>query len=204
MNRISRWPSTSRMAALVLALLALGALASLTSAASAASGSKSIELNVDDALANPQQVNAQLDAAGLKAEVFIVPVSASSVGTWTVIAEVAGLGCSTAEETTRLHRVGFTPKTLTLPVSALRESSGRFVFYAGRAAQAGEQPLNGLPRSGPGMPAVPNVGDPSPCDSAQTGGLAAHTAAAKHRHGKRASRHGKRPSRAARSHSSQR
>jgi hypothetical protein len=97
-----------------------------------------IELRIADASAGAAQMTRELRAAGIDGEVRVVPVEPALVGRWAAVAEVARL--RGREETVRLDRVETSPSRVRIPVAQVRESTGRFVFFAGRAPRAGEAP----------------------------------------------------------------
>lgn len=45
------------------------------------------------------------------------------------------------EQTVRLNRVEYDRETLRIPIAELRESTGYFIFHAGRETRPGEQPM---------------------------------------------------------------
>lgn len=110
----------------------------------------SLELRVIDAAADSQQMTRELNAAGVRGRVLLVPVAVEDVGRWVLIAEFAGrtASCATpadgrgAEETVRLGRIENAGEALRVPTAELRESSGSFALVAGRAARPGESVID--------------------------------------------------------------
>ncbi|HEV2812274.1 MAG TPA: hypothetical protein VGW10_03385 [Solirubrobacteraceae bacterium] len=96
--------------------------------------------------AGAEAMTRELRDAGIRGEVRLLPVAAEDVGTWAIISERAkppgeptGPGTPSERETVRLNSVRYERETLRIPVAELRESTGYFVFYAGREARPGEE-----------------------------------------------------------------
>jgi hypothetical protein len=104
-------------------------------------------LRIADVSAGEAALTRELSDAGIPGEVRLLPVPADRVGTWAVIAEHADAPGTPRslkpgpEEVVRLGRVRYERETLRIPIADVRESTGYFVFYAGRAARPGEEPL---------------------------------------------------------------
>ena len=96
-------------------------------------------LRIADVTAGEEALTRELRDAGIRGEVRLLPVPPDDVGTWAVISERAGRSDG-GKETVRLDRVRYERETLRVPVAELRESTGYFVFYAGRETQPGEEP----------------------------------------------------------------
>lgn len=121
-----------------------------------------IELRIADASAGSAELTRALQAAGIPGEVRVIPVPEELVGTWAAIAEqadppgVAPGGAATGptgDETVRLDRIDYGRDLLRLPAAELRETTGWFVLYAGRATRRGEEPaFDGARFTGPGLP----------------------------------------------------
>jgi len=105
-----------------------------------------IELRIADASAGAAAMTRELRAAGIDGEVRVVPVPTALVGKWAAGVELAKQpgpapapsGGRGPAETVRLDRISHTPEVVRIPVAQVRESSGRFIFLAGRAARPGE------------------------------------------------------------------
>lgn len=94
-------------------------------------------LRIADVAAGEEAMTRELRDAGIRGEVRLLPVAPEDVGTWVVISEAAG--SPGPRETVRLSRVEFERETLRIPIAEVRESTGSFVFYAGREARPGEE-----------------------------------------------------------------
>lgn len=124
-----------------------------------------LELRIDDATAGADELTRDLRAAGVDATVRTIAVTPERAGTWILAAEFAGLPCSRAnasgrgaEEVTRLGDVQLGDATIRVAVARVRESTGHFVFYAGRAAREGEpvaDPRTALDRDARARPGCP-------------------------------------------------
>lgn len=109
-----------------------------------------LELRISDASANAAQMTRELNDAGIRGRVLVVPVAQQLAGTWVVTAETAGKratcippqGTPSVAESVRLNDIENAGAVLRIPIARVRESSGSFVLVAGRDARAGEQPLN--------------------------------------------------------------
>lgn len=109
-----------------------------------------LELRIADASADATQMTRELNDAGIRGRVIVVPVDAQHAGTWVVTGETAGKhatcipphGTPPVAETVRLNDIENAGSVLRIPIARVRESSGSFVLVAGRDAQAGEQPVN--------------------------------------------------------------
>ncbi len=106
-------------------------------------------LRIADVAAGADALTGDLRAAGIAGEVRLLPVAPAEVGTWAVISERADTPGTAPRplapgppETVRLDRVRYERETLRIPIAEVRESTGYFVFYAGREARAGEQPFS--------------------------------------------------------------
>jgi len=103
-----------------------------------------LELRIQDAGASGAQLTRELRDAGVDGEVRVIPVPAELVGTWAVIEEaskrsgVPDFSAPPVEETVRLNTIEYGREVLRLPISRVRESSGHFILWAGRAAEPGE------------------------------------------------------------------
>ena len=102
-----------------------------------------LELRIQDAGASGAQLTRELRDAGVDGEVRVIPVPAELVGTWAVIEEAAkpravDPSAPQTQETVRLNSIEYGREVLRLPISQVRESSGHFILWAGRAAQPGE------------------------------------------------------------------
>ncbi|HEV3000345.1 MAG TPA: hypothetical protein VGW75_06365 [Solirubrobacteraceae bacterium] len=107
-------------------------------------------LRIADVAAGQEALTQELRDAGIRGEVRLLPVQEEDAGTWAVIAELADPpgtplpppGSDRAQErgehTVRLGSVRYERETLRVPVAEVRESTGYFVFYAGREARPGE------------------------------------------------------------------
>jgi hypothetical protein len=127
-----------------------------------------LELRIEDATAGADELTRDLRAAGVDASVRTIAVVPERAGTWILAAEFAGRPCSPPdasgrgpEEITRLGDVQLGDATIRVAVARVRESTGRFVFYAGRAARAGEPVVDTRAaldqdlRARPGCPSPP-------------------------------------------------
>ena len=115
-------------------------------------GPEVVELRIADFRAGAQRMTRELQAAGIDGEVRLVPVKPERVGTWVIKAEVARQGAvplrgreRRPEERIRLREIELTDDVIRIPVEQVRDATGRFVFYAGRAAQPGEPILDRPP-----------------------------------------------------------
>jgi len=142
--------------ALPLAAVALAALAAAIAsrgperALAVSRDAGTIELRIADASAGAAEMTRELRAAGIDGEVRVVPVAPELVGKWAAGVEAAKTrgaderpapapsGGRGPAQTVRLDRIEHTPDVVRIPVAAVRESSGRFIFLAGRAARPGE------------------------------------------------------------------
>jgi hypothetical protein len=138
-----------------LAAVATLALAGVLTASIATTGPTSalavdrqdgwLVLRITDVSAGAERLTEELRDAGISGEVRLLPVAAADVGTWTVVSEFADppgtprppIGAP-QEETVRLASVERSRDTLRIPIATVRESTGYFVFYAGREARSGE------------------------------------------------------------------
>lgn len=139
-----RLPHTRTLAAATVALaLAVTAAAVSRDPAPALAVARDdgwLVLRIADVSAGEAALTRELRDAGVRGEVRLLPVPPEQVGTWAVISEVAGAPAG-ERETVRLDRVRYDRETLRIPIAELRESTGAFVFYAGRPARDGEEPL---------------------------------------------------------------
>jgi hypothetical protein len=131
--------------AALAAVLALGPSRSGGPALAVSTSGGVLELRIEDATAGAGELTRDLRAAGIDATVRTIGVAPADAGTWRIAAEFAGLPCAPpdaagrgTEEVTRLGDVELGRATIRLAVERVRESTGRFVFYAGRAARDGE------------------------------------------------------------------
>ena len=111
-------------------------------------------LRIADVSAGAEKLTQELREAGIRGEVRLLPVRAEEVGAWSIIAEhadepvapprprIPGPGeTPDPPETVRLDRIDGDRETLRIPIAEVRESTGYFIFYAGRTAQPGEELL---------------------------------------------------------------
>jgi hypothetical protein len=108
-------------------------------------------LRIADASVGAAALTEQLQDAGVRGEVRLLPVAEDEIGTWAVVTEWAEpppppgskpnaqRGADGKESVVRLDRVRNEGKTLRIPLAEVRESTGYFVFYVGRRALPGEQ-----------------------------------------------------------------
>ncbi len=104
----------------------------------------------DNPSADPQEMTRELNDAGIRGQVLVVPVAQSDAGKWVITAEVAGNRptctppdtAASREETVRLSDIKNTGTVLSIPVTRVRESSGSFLLVVGRNAKPGEQPVD--------------------------------------------------------------
>ena len=108
-------------------------------------------LRIADVAAGEDALTRELRDSGIRGEVRLLPVPPENVGTWAIISEHADPPGTPRprrlpsppppieKETVRLDRVQYERETLRIPVAEVRESTGYFVFYAGREARAGEE-----------------------------------------------------------------
>ena len=136
---------TRRVAAAATAALLLAALpAALATrvpdrALAVTRTADTIELRIADASAGAAAMTRELHDAGVKGEVQVVPAEPGQIGRWVAVVEVARRSDG-GKETVRLSRIETTPERVSIPVSQARESTGRFLFLAGRAPRPGEEP----------------------------------------------------------------
>lgn len=110
----------------------------------------SLELRIADATAEAGEMTRELNDAGIRGRVTVVPVPAQRVGQWVVTAEIAKpTTCVAApgtppqqEQTVRLNDIENTGSALRIPISRVRESEGIFVLVAGREARSDERPVD--------------------------------------------------------------
>lgn len=149
----------------VFALFAIGALvldgsrSSLTptpgSALAISRQADRINLRIADASASAEDMTRELNDAGIRGRVVLVPVPPDYVGVWILTSETGttqvcmprpGQKYPEREPNVRLHEIervpDSKPKELRIPVARVRESTGEFLFVAGRAAKPGEQPID--------------------------------------------------------------
>lgn len=108
-----------------------------------------LELRIADASADPEQMTRELNDAGIRGRVLVVPVAAQHAGTWVILAELAGnrltcipaAGTPSVAETVRLSDIENARTVLRIPIARVRESSGSFVLVAGRDARQGERSI---------------------------------------------------------------
>ena len=137
-RRIARSAAVACAVALAVALPLGLADRSPDRALAVSRGAGTIELRIADASAGAEQMTRELRAAGIDGEVRLVPVEPELVGRWAAVAEVAGR--NTPAETVRLNHIAIASDAVRIPVEQVRESTGRFLFLAGREPQAGEAP----------------------------------------------------------------
>lgn len=109
-----------------------------------------LELRIADAAADATQMTRELNDAGIRGRVLVVPVAPQHAGTWVITGETAGKratcippqGTPSVAETVRLNDIENAGAVLRIPIARVRESSGSFVLVAGRDTRAGEQPLD--------------------------------------------------------------
>ncbi len=105
-------------------------------------------LRIADVDAGAEGLTRELRDAGVRGEVRLLPVAAAQVGTWAIVAEHAdppGTPLSLVpgpEEVLRLDSVRNEGATLRITIAEVRESTGYFIFYAGRAAKPEERLLH--------------------------------------------------------------
>jgi hypothetical protein len=148
-RRGQRGPAAGATIAALAALalgLALGAPDPSSDALAITRDSGVLELRIADATADPEQMTRELNDAGIRGSVRVVPVAAELTGRWVVSAELARpTRCSPPpaaapqEETVRLDHIENAGDVLRIPVSRVRASSGSFVLVAGRRARPGER-----------------------------------------------------------------
>jgi hypothetical protein len=121
------------------------------------------ELRIADAAAGAAEMNGDLHAAGIDAEVIVIPVARERVGEWVAVAEQPdddGGGRSRLSLAGRIE--GFPGDVLRVHRDlGSRPRDGHFVLYAGRAARKGEPIVFGA-RVGPPLRRLP--GTPHPCE----------------------------------------
>lgn len=113
-------------------------------------GDASLELRIADASADSGQMTRELNGAGIRGRILVVPVSPQQAGTWVIVAEVAGRtitcipppGTPHAAETVRLPDIENASTVLRIPLARVRESTGSFVLVAGRDARQGERTVD--------------------------------------------------------------
>ncbi|MBE2317506.1 hypothetical protein DVA67_016100 [Solirubrobacter sp. CPCC 204708] len=97
-----------------------------------------VELRIVDAAAGSDKMTRELQAAGIAAEVRVVPVPAEIAGTWVCVAELP-VTLPEPRDTVRLDEVEYTATTIRVASDFADEPhTGRFVFFAGRPANPGE------------------------------------------------------------------
>jgi hypothetical protein len=169
------------------------ALIGLNGATAYAASDDWLVLRTSEVATAPEATAQRLNDAGVKAQVYVVPATGTAIGRF-VIAEVAGgrHECQ-GEETVRLSTIQRSADmtTLRLSPSLLAESDGRFVFYVGRAAADGEQPVTGgspgLAMDAPGLPSRDErIARARECDRGTRGAAARRPSRRAHR---RSSRH---------------
>jgi hypothetical protein len=122
-----------------------------------------MELRITDAAAGAAEMNGDLRAAGIDAEVIVIPVAPRLVGTWMAVAERPTAGGGRVGRFSLAGRIeGFPGDVLRVHRDlGSRPRDGHFVLYAGRAARDGEQVVfDG--RGGPPLRRLP--GAPGPCE----------------------------------------
>jgi hypothetical protein len=103
-----------------------------------------LELRIQNAGASGAELTRELRDAGVDGEVRVIPVPSELVGTWAVIEEASKRsGCSGLQRAAGRgdrapEHIECGREVLRLPISQVRESSGHFVLWAGRAAEPGE------------------------------------------------------------------
>lgn len=146
-RRRHRWASVAAAAAFAL-LIALTASLATRGADSALAVERRdgwFVLRIADVSAGAEKLTQELRDAGISGEVRLLPVAEADVGTWAIISERADppgtprapIG-NVIEETVRLNDIERSRDTLRIPIATVRESTGYFVFYAGREAKPGE------------------------------------------------------------------
>ncbi|HEV2777368.1 MAG TPA: hypothetical protein VGV90_17395 [Solirubrobacteraceae bacterium] len=109
-----------------------------------------IELRIADVAATENEMEHELEAVGIDAEIRLVPATEPLVGRWACVAELAdgdpagpdldGAGPNGAGYVVRLNEVGYTPTTVRIRRDFARGTQdGRLVFVAGRGAGSGER-----------------------------------------------------------------
>lgn len=137
------------VAALALVVVLAGSDAAPDALAISRDGSW-LELRIADASADPEHMTRELNDAGIRGRVVVVPVAAQHAGTWVILAELAGkrLTCippassPSVAETVRLSDIENAGTVLRIPIARVRESSGSFVLVAGRDARQGERSVD--------------------------------------------------------------
>lgn len=149
-----RGPPGAAVAALAMvAVLAVGSLISTGAPSDALAITRdatTLELRIAGASADPEQMTRELNDAGIRGRVLVVPVAAQRAGTWVMAGEIAGErstcipppGTSPVPETVRLGNIENAGAVLRIPIARVRESTGSFVLVAGRDARPGEPPVN--------------------------------------------------------------
>ena len=106
-----------------------------------------LELRIADASADAAQMTRELNDAGIRGRVLVVPVAPRLAGTWVLTGEIAGrqATCISPEgrppvaESVRLDAIENAGRMLRIPIARVRQSSGSFVLIAGRDARPGER-----------------------------------------------------------------
>jgi hypothetical protein len=148
-----RSPRVALAGAIALAVVLAGVLVALPSrtapALAVTQTDGTLELRIADATAGPDELTRELREAGVRGEVRLLPVPADQVGTWAVVEERAAPPGTkpnldpNGHNEVRLSSIDFGREALRLPLDKVRQSTGYFVFWAGRAAQPGEKAIDG-------------------------------------------------------------
>ena len=151
-----RRPRRAAGAAAVFALVVMAVVAGAVATGGSADAlaitrdAATLELRVADASADAGQMTRELNDAGIRGRVLVVPVAPELAGTWVLAGEIAGRrttclppdGAAPLPETVRLNDIERAGPVLRIPLARVRESSGSFVLVAGRAPRAGERAVD--------------------------------------------------------------
>jgi hypothetical protein len=122
-----------------------------------------MELRIADAAAGANEMNGDLRAVGIDAEVIVIPVARARVGQWVAVAE------QPTADGGRIGRFSLAGRIEGFPGDVLRvhrdlgsrPNDGHFVLYAGRAARKGERVVFGARGERP-LRRLPGM--PGPCE----------------------------------------
>jgi len=151
--RRRRSPCLALAGAVAMAVVLAAALIALPSrtapALAVTQADGSLELRIADATASPEKLTQELRDAGVHGEIRLLPVPAGLVGTWAIAQEWAQPPGSepnldpNAHNEVRLNSIEIGREVLRLPLDKVRESTGYFIFWGGRAARDGETAIDG-------------------------------------------------------------